>query len=168
MRIQDKSRVSIFGHSMGGKPSALRLASDPELTTTANRTWSTVSLPEEPGTIQVRVGLRSHRVRSSLLPSYPFTNPIPQSTSNPTECQWGQKAFKGYLASPEEGKSYDSTLLLSSFPKDQKLALKIDYGSDDQFYKDGQLRPEAFQEAVSKAGRDGEVDLQRRDGYDHS
>ena len=58
--------------------------------------------------------------------------------------------------------------MLSSYPKDQKLAIKIDYGSDDQFYKDGQLRPEAFQEAVKKAERAGEVDLQRREGYDHS
>lgn len=88
--------------------------------------------------------------------------------SNPTECQWGQKAFKGYLSSPEEGKAYDSTLLLSSWPKDQKLVVKIDYGSDDQFYKDGQLRPEAFERALAAQGRDGEVRVEQREGYDHS
>jgi S-formylglutathione hydrolase len=88
--------------------------------------------------------------------------------SNPTECQWGQKAFKGYLASPEEGKAYDSTLLLSSWPKDQKLVLKIDYGSDDQFYKDGQLRPEAFEKALAEQGREGEVRVEKQEGYDHS
>ncbi|GHJ89813.1 hypothetical protein NliqN6_6215 [Naganishia liquefaciens] len=125
----DKSKVSIFGHSMGGH-GALSL------------------YLKNPG---------HYKSASGFAP-----------IANPTECQWGQKAFSGYLASPEEGKAYDSTLLLSSYPKDQKLALKIDYGSDDQFYKDGQLRPEAFQEAVSKAGRAGEVDLQRREGYDHS
>lgn len=88
--------------------------------------------------------------------------------SNPTECQWGKKAFGGYLATPDEGKAYDSTILLSSWPKDRNLALKVDYGSEDQFYKDGQLRPEAFQEALSKANTQGEVEIQKREGYDHS
>lgn len=46
--------------------------------------------------------------------------------------------------------------------------LKVDYGSDDQFYKDGQLRPEAFQKALADAGREAEVDVQQREGYDHS
>ncbi|KAJ9126368.1 hypothetical protein QFC24_002104 [Naganishia onofrii] len=88
--------------------------------------------------------------------------------ANPTECQWGKKAFGGYLATPDEGKAYDSTILLSSWPKDRNLALKVDYGSEDQFYKDGQLRPEAFQEALSKANTQGEVEIQKREGYDHS
>ena len=133
----------------------------------SDRPRSPVALSKEPRTLQIRLRIRAHRVRPHPRSSHAGANAI-SFLSNPTECQWGQKAFSGYLASPEEGKAYDSTLLLSSYPKDQKLALKIDYGSDDQFYKDGQLRPEAFQEAVSKAGRAGEVDLQRREGYDHS
>merc|ERR1719473_824131 len=34
---------------------------------------------------------------------------------NPTECQWGKKAFEGYLGSVEAGKEYDSTELMRSY-----------------------------------------------------
>ncbi|KAI5454273.1 hypothetical protein NCC49_004333 [Naganishia albida] len=126
----DRSRVSVFGHSMGGH-GALSL------------------YLKNPGHFKSASGFA----------------PI----ANPTECQWGQKAFSGYLASPEEeGKAYDSTLLLSAWPRDQKLVVRVDYGSDDQFYKDGQLRPEAFEKALQEQGRDGEVQVEKREGYDHS
>lgn len=89
--------------------------------------------------------------------------------SNPTECQWGQKAFQGYLSSPSsEGKKHDSTLLLPTFPKDEKMAIKVNYGTGDKFYKDGQLLPENFEKAAKEAGREGEVEIGRREGYDHS
>jgi hypothetical protein len=88
--------------------------------------------------------------------------------SNPTECQWGQKAFAGYLSSASEGSQYDSTLLLSSWPKDKPLNIGLDYGTADQFYKDGQLRPESFDKALEDIGRREEVLIGRREGYDHS
>jgi S-formylglutathione hydrolase len=88
--------------------------------------------------------------------------------SNPTECQWGQKAFKGYFSDPSKGSEYDSTLLLASYPKDEKMAIKIDYGTGDKFYKDGQLLPENFEDAAKKAGRAADVQIGRQDGYDHS
>jgi len=42
-------------------------------------------------------------------------------------------------------------------------------GEEDQFFKDGQLRPEAFQEAVAKTryGPD-QVHVRMQPGYDHS
>ena len=42
-------------------------------------------------------------------------------------------------------------------------------GEEDQFYKDGQLRPEAFQEAVKKTGYGpDQVHVRMQPGYDHS
>lgn len=42
-------------------------------------------------------------------------------------------------------------------------------GEEDQFYKDGQLRPEAFQEAVKKTGYGpDQVHIRMQPGYDHS
>lgn len=87
--------------------------------------------------------------------------------ANPTQCPWGKKAFEGYLEG-SDGSEYDSTLLIAKYPSDQALAIKVDYGTADQFYKDGQLRPEAFQEAVNKAGREKDVTIEAREGYDHS
>lgn len=59
-------------------------------------------------------------------------------------------------------------MLLSSFPKDKQLNILIDYGTGDQFYKDGQLRPEAFEKELEKLGRKEQVQIGRRDDYDHS
>ena len=42
-------------------------------------------------------------------------------------------------------------------------------GEDDPFYKEGQLRPEAFQEAVKKTGYGpDQVRIRMQPGYDHS
>jgi S-formylglutathione hydrolase len=34
---------------------------------------------------------------------------------NPTNCQWGKKAFAGFLGSVEAGAEYDSTLLVGKY-----------------------------------------------------
>jgi S-formylglutathione hydrolase FrmB len=88
--------------------------------------------------------------------------------SNPTSCAWGQKAFRGYLTDPTLGRTNDSTLLLPHFPKETPLALKLDYGTADKFYNEGQLLPENFVAALKEVGREGEVEVGRREGYDHS
>ena len=42
-------------------------------------------------------------------------------------------------------------------------------GEEDQFYQGGQLRPEAFQEAVKKTGYGpDQVHIRMQPGYDHS
>jgi hypothetical protein len=49
------------------------------------------------------------------------------------------------------------------------LRLTRAQGEEDQFYKDGQLRPEAFQEAVKKTGYGpDQVNVRMQPGYDHS
>lgn len=46
--------------------------------------------------------------------------------------------------------------------------MKIDYGSSDKFYNEGQLLPENFEKAVREEGREKEVEVEQREGYDHS
>lgn len=87
--------------------------------------------------------------------------------SNPTNCPWGDKAFAGYLASPEtEGPEHDASLLL---PKTAVSSPKIllDYGTGDDFYKQGQLKPEVFEKAAKDSKCDG-VQVRGHEGYDHS
>lgn len=87
----------------------------------------------------------------------------------PTKCQWGDKAFTGYLSGGiEEGAKHDTVYLLKQAPKDRKLAILVDSGTGDNFYKDGQLRPESLQEAIKSTGREGQIQVNLRDGYDHS
>lgn len=52
--------------------------------------------------------------------------------SNPTECNWGKKAFEGYLGSVEAGKAHDATELVASYTG-PKLPILIDQGSADNF-----------------------------------
>ena len=90
---------------------------------------------------------------------------------HPTGCQWGKKAFEGYLAGGiEEGKKYDSTLLIAQVGKEKrKLNILIDSGTADDFYKQGQLMPEEFMKAAKEAGyQDPDVKIRLQDGYDHS
>lgn len=86
---------------------------------------------------------------------------------NPTNCPWGDKAFKAYLGSVEDGKVHDATCLLEarSTPIVEYDEILIDQGSDDEFLE-GQLKPEAFVEAAKKCGQ--KVTLNMREGFDHS
>ncbi|KZT30763.1 carbohydrate esterase family 1 protein [Neolentinus lepideus HHB14362 ss-1] len=89
--------------------------------------------------------------------------------ANPTKCPWGQKAFKGYLqGGVEEAVSiYDATEMISKI-KDN-VHILIDYGTGDNFYKQGQLLPENFLKAARDAGHDEvQVRVRPQDGYDHS
>ncbi|KAH9486573.1 S-formylglutathione hydrolase [Psilocybe cubensis] len=88
--------------------------------------------------------------------------------SNPTKCPWGEKAFKGYLAGGiAEGKRYDATELISK--STDPVHILIDYGTGDNFYKQGQLLPESFLKAARDAGYDEfQVRVRSQDAYDHS
>jgi len=48
--------------------------------------------------------------------------------SNPTQCPWGEKAFKGYLGSVEAGKAYDATELVLKY-SGPKSPILIDQGT---------------------------------------
>jgi S-(hydroxymethyl)glutathione dehydrogenase/alcohol dehydrogenase len=86
---------------------------------------------------------------------------------NPTECPWGDKAFKAYLGSVEAGQAHDATVLLSerSTPIVEYDDILIEQGEADEFLA-GQLKPEAFQAAAAKCGQ--KVTVNMREGFDHS
>lgn len=70
---------------------------------------------------------------------------------NPSNCQWGKKAFEGFLGSVEAGAEYDSTLLVSKY-EGPKISILVDQGTNDGFVKAGQMRTEEFYDACGKAG----------------
>lgn len=85
---------------------------------------------------------------------------------NPTMCDWGKKAFTGYLGPEKENwKEYDATHLLSSY-KGPKSKILIDQGADDEFLTVGQLLPENFARVAKEVNHP--VELRMQDGYDHS
>jgi len=87
--------------------------------------------------------------------------------SNPMNCPWGEKAFSGYLGSDKsKWAKYDATELSKSY-SGSKLAILVDQGSEDNFYKEKQLLPEYLQQATTS---NNNLDLQLRfqGGYDHS
>lgn len=86
--------------------------------------------------------------------------------ANPTNCQWGQKAFSGYLNDKSEWAEYDATELVKKW-SGGPLDILIDVGTSDNFYHQGQLLPENFQKAASEKG-DGGVRIRWQEGYDHS
>ena len=83
---------------------------------------------------------------------------------HPSECPWGEKAFRGYLGDDREAwQAYDATSLVLAGAK--PLPTFIDQGIDDEFL-DQQLSPKAFQDACT--GRGYPVTFRMQDGYDHS
>ncbi|PMD24069.1 esterase [Hyaloscypha hepaticicola] len=88
--------------------------------------------------------------------------------TNPSNCPWGEKAFKGYLGEDREAwKKHDATELIRG-AKAGTFAALIDVGTGDNFYKQGQLLPENFEKAAKESGNDKGLVLRYQDGYDHS
>ncbi|KAF2399456.1 S-formylglutathione hydrolase [Trichodelitschia bisporula] len=87
---------------------------------------------------------------------------------NPINCAWGQKAFKGYFGEDQQDKwkEHDATELVKNFGR--PLALLIDVGTGDNFYKQGQLLPENFVKAAEEATHLSGVTLRMQPDYDHS
>eukprot|EP01137_Pigoraptor_chileana_P011722 Opistho-2@63060 len=86
---------------------------------------------------------------------------------NPINCPWGVKAFSGYLGTDNKDawKAYDATELAAAY-KGPHLDILIDQGTEDNFYKQGQLLPQAFVRACVDSGVP--VALRMQEGYDHS
>jgi S-formylglutathione hydrolase len=138
----DWSRQSIFGHSMGGHGAlTIHLAS---LLGLGDNTQP-----------------KQYRSVSAFAP-----------VSNPGISPWGIKAFNGYLqGGVDEGKvRYDATELVAKCKsKENPVHVLVDYGSEDQFLKTGQLLPENFLKKAREVGYDEvQVRVRRQEGYDHS
>jgi len=88
--------------------------------------------------------------------------------SNPSNCPWGEKAFKGYFGEDRDSwKKHDATELVKGWKAGTFEAL-VDVGTADNFYKQGQLLPENFEKAAKESGNDKGLLLRYQDGYDHS
>ena len=84
----------------------------------------------------------------------------------PSQCDWGKKAFSGYLGVDESAwAAYDATELVKQADKTIGSIL-IDQGEGDQFLADGQLLPDVFAAVCKEAGQ--ALELRRQPGYDHS
>lgn len=87
---------------------------------------------------------------------------------NPTQCPWGDKAFKGYLGSVEAGVAFDATELMKSAGPFPSLDILIDQGGADSFLTGdvNQLLPANFEAACKEKGQ--QLTLRMQEGYDHS
>lgn len=84
----------------------------------------------------------------------------------PTQCPWGQKAFKHYLG-PEQTdwRQYDATELMQDRVTPFPNGILIDQGLSDKFLQE-QLLPDKFEAACAVAQQP--LTLRRHAGYDHS
>ncbi|KAI0803327.1 carbohydrate esterase family 1 protein [Irpex lacteus] len=108
----------------------------------------------------LRTGSKQYRSVSAFAP-----------IANPINCPWGQKAFSGYLQGGiEEAKEqYDATELITKLGGKIPVHVLVDYGTGDNFYKNGQLLPENFLKAARDVGYDEvQVRVRQQEGYDHS
>ncbi|KAI9707446.1 MAG: hypothetical protein M1836_000407 [Candelina mexicana] len=88
--------------------------------------------------------------------------------ANPTNCQWGQKAFKGYFGEDQQQlwNEHDATELIKKWKG--PLDILIDIGTGDNFLKQGQLLPENFAKAAKESGNDKNLTIRYQPDYDHS
>ena len=81
----------------------------------------------------------------------------------PTQCPWGQKAFRLYLGENQQSwEVYDSVCLVKSAT--QAIPMLVDQGTTDQ-YLETQLFPALFIEAAQQANYP--LIYKQREGYDH-
>lgn len=87
--------------------------------------------------------------------------------SNPINCPWGEKAFKGYFGEDREvWRGSDASELVKGWKG--PLDVLIDVGTGDNFYKQKQLLPENFLAAAKEAGNDKGITIRYQEDYDHS
>lgn len=103
------------------------------------------------------LGLRNREQYTSISAFAPI--------SAPSECPWGQNAFRHYLGEDQgTWAAYDAHLLIQQPGK--QVPLLIDQGTEDQFLKANQLLPEKLVQAALSV--DYKMNLRYQEGYDHS
>lgn len=84
---------------------------------------------------------------------------------NPSNCEWGQKALRGYLGGDKKiWRQWDAAALIEDGHSAPPLL--VEQGAADEFLHGGQLRPEAL--AAACAAKNQPLTLRRQAGYDHS
>lgn len=84
---------------------------------------------------------------------------------NPTQCPWGQKAFKGYLGENKDSwQKYDATELIK-LGKSHERKILIDQGTGDEF-----LEKELLTDHLINAAKETnqELEVRMQSGFDHS
>jgi S-formylglutathione hydrolase len=85
---------------------------------------------------------------------------------NPSDCQWGQKAFNHYLGdNPKNWEAYDSCMLMRQQGEFLHIPMLVDQGLDDNFYLTQKLT-KPLEEIALEIGYDAE--FRYHPGYDHS
>jgi S-formylglutathione hydrolase len=85
---------------------------------------------------------------------------------NPSDCQWGQKAFNHYLGdNPKNWEAYDSCMLMRQQGEFLHIPMLVDQGLDDNFYLTQKLT-KPLEEIALEMGYDAE--FRYHPGYDHS
>lgn len=103
------------------------------------------------------IGLREANLFTSISAFSPIVNP--------TQCPWGQKAFKGYLGENDsDWKAYDACELLKA-GKNSPHPILINQGLGDEFLE-GQLLTKNLESVSLEVEQ--EIDLNYDEGYDHS
>ncbi|OUR95394.1 S-formylglutathione hydrolase [Halobacteriovorax marinus] len=104
------------------------------------------------------LGLKEKELYKAISAFSPITNPI--------NCPWGQKAFKGYFGeqAQELALANDATEILRKGRATRNCIL-IEQGLDDEFLKE-QLLTENFENICKEVGQ--ELKVNYREGYDHS
>ncbi len=86
----------------------------------------------------------------------------------PSQCEWGRKAFSAYLGdNVADWQEYDASALLAKATMVPPML--VDQGDKDQFYP-AQLRTEALIDAAAQSGAQtaANVEIRFHPGYDHS
>jgi S-formylglutathione hydrolase len=85
----------------------------------------------------------------------------------PSQCDWGRKAFAGYLGQDSKSwAAHDATTLMSACKRPPFAGgILLDQGLADKFLMQQQLLPELFEAACAGAGQ--VLTLRRHVGYDH-
>ena len=85
--------------------------------------------------------------------------------SNPSQCDWGRKAFTAYLGEDRETwQAWDACELIRAGLRVEELL--VDQGEADPFLQQGQLQPESLEKACTEAGIP--LNLRMQPDYDHS
>ncbi|HSH29756.1 MAG TPA: S-formylglutathione hydrolase [Thiohalobacter sp.] len=84
---------------------------------------------------------------------------------NPVRSDWGKACFSAYLGEDRQAwEAYDATCLVRAGA--EPIELLIDQGTADEFLAQGQLQPEALEQACAE--REFPLTLRRQPDYDHS
>lgn len=102
------------------------------------------------------IGMRNPQRYSSISAFSPICNP--------SNCDWGKKAFTGYLGdNSKTWGDYDASILMRS--TQSRTPTLVDQGLGDNFLSQ-QLKPETLE--LSAKDNHYPLTLQQHDGYDHS